>query len=1565
MSKNIAKLNINNVDFTFKDAELRNTVSGLINEINNSNKVIATSLNDLDSRIPDISGKVDKIEGKGLSTEDYTTEEKTKLAGIAAGAEVNVQSDWEESDSTSDAYIANKPFESVNESHFYVDDNGQLGINDAIIGIDYNNWEDTGDSTVILSSGDNTAFEAVIPIAGRQLPVPGLITPEDYKKLDDIQPDYSKQYLTFVAKENGTFTFTPQNNNVISYSIDDGSTWTEGNEVTVNNGGRVLWKGSMTPNTSGIGAFSSTANFDVQGNIMSLLYGDDFIGQTDLTGKNYCFYQLFMQNTKVVNAKNLILPATTLASYCYQRMFRGCTSLTTAPVLPATTLASYCYQYMFQNCTSLTTAPSILPATTLANSCYYYMFNSCTSLTTAPELPATTLANSCYYYMFNDCTSLTTAPVLPATTLVSSCYNGMFYGCTSLTTAPVLPATTLASQCYCSMFYGCTSLTTAPELPTTTLASQCYRSMFSNCTSLTTAPVLSATTLASSCYSEMFKGCSSLNYIKAMFTTTPSSSYTYDWISGVSSTGTFIKNSEATWDVTGNNGIPTGWNVYTDAQWKEVKHYELDAELDALEDSLDDVHETIASALNDLDSRIEDINEVGAQANVIEAIKVNDELLPITDKTVNIYDKIYIKISGNAVPENEEPDEGRAIISNFVDNNITPEYFQNLATKYDLNQSMAFHANNSNVIFEYNDYDLGVFNYVYDKGFSSYLITDENESVGDFKTLALFLSTKNNIVDLVNNSKEYACCVIRWDNENSKWKFQWLENKKAIIPGNYNGFSEIYTTTTISAYDSDGSNNNAKIVLTGKESNDNAQINITTETNDGLKWNDKTVATVEDFNKYDIQPDYSKQYLTFECLSAGTITITANYASVSKTISYSIDDGSTWTNLTTSTTAQSLGTFAIGDKILIKGTNNSYGTSSYRNQFGGTAQVKVYGNIMSLIYGENFVGQTSFPLGSSYNFYYLFYQYTNLINVSNLILPALTLSNYCYSYMFYGCTSLTKAPELPALTLSNYCYASMFSGCTSLTKAPELPATTLASNCYNSMFSSCRALTTAPELPATTLADSCYASMFYVCTKLTQAPELSATTLIIGCYASMFYGCTKLTKTPELPATTLVQNCYNSMFKNCTSLNEITCLATYISAYGCTYDWVANVAATGIFIKNTYMSSWTTGNNGIPNDWNVYIKSEWKEVKHYELDALNRNITTSVSTNNIEQILGNSVYDILIPIDTSKNANNNDEISNNEIISYVSNDESYLTFNGTYLNNRIITKANIIGNGIYDSPTIVKNNTGISYENEYMTFECLSAGTLTVHTGYYVPSSYLLYKKVNDGNWESITLTANTTITIGTYAIDDKISIKGNITSQNMYSHITFGGTAQTNVYGNIMSLMYGDNFIGQTELTSSNSYVFYGLFGNDGATSTAYTNLISAENLILPATTLASDCYQFMFNGCTSLTKAPELPATTLASYCYSNMFSGCTSLNEITCLATDISANECTYYWVNNMSATGTFITADNPPAWTIGVHGIPSGWTTETISENKTTEYHIYPMVPIDVYGSKMRYLHLQYC
>lgn len=53
--------------------------------------------------------KVDKVAGKQLSTNDYTTADQTKLASIAANAEVNIQSDWNITDSASDAYIKNKP----------------------------------------------------------------------------------------------------------------------------------------------------------------------------------------------------------------------------------------------------------------------------------------------------------------------------------------------------------------------------------------------------------------------------------------------------------------------------------------------------------------------------------------------------------------------------------------------------------------------------------------------------------------------------------------------------------------------------------------------------------------------------------------------------------------------------------------------------------------------------------------------------------------------------------------------------------------------------------------------------------------------------------------------------------------------------------------------------------------------------------------------------------------------------------------------------------------------------------------------------------------------------------------------------------------------------------------------------------------------------------------------------------------------------------------------------------------------------------------------------------------
>lgn len=256
------------------------------------------------------------------------------------------------------------------------------------------------------------------------------------------------------------------------------------------------------------------------------------------------------------------LPATTLANNCYGRMFAYCWSLENAPNLPATTLASNCYSGMFEYCQSLQSAP-VLSATTMTNSCYSGMFLGCSALTSAPSLPATVLADSCYSGMFSGCTSIQEAPELPATTLAYMCYQGMFFGCTNLISAPELPVMTTARYCYYNMFSNCTSLTVAPDLPATTLTDYCYANMFAGCTELVSAPVLPAEELKSHCYYQMFNGCSKLDYIKALFTTTPESIYTYNWLNGVASTGTFVQNEAATWDVTGPDGIPSGWTVQT------------------------------------------------------------------------------------------------------------------------------------------------------------------------------------------------------------------------------------------------------------------------------------------------------------------------------------------------------------------------------------------------------------------------------------------------------------------------------------------------------------------------------------------------------------------------------------------------------------------------------------------------------------------------------------------------------------------------------------------------------------------------------------------------------------------------------------------------------------------------------------------------------------------------------------------------------------------------------------------------------------------------------------------
>lgn len=308
-----------------------------------------------------------------------------------------------------------------------------------------------------------TAADKQTAIDNDQLNYPNLSYVEETGVVDlaETAPpvDYSKKYFTIVSLEdNNAITWNRKTTLLyvtnVSASTDNGETWTEKNVggtsnsiATLNTGDKLLLKGTLSPNSGdGIGRIAATGQFTVEGNSMSLLFGDDFSGQTSLSGKAYAFENLFSGCTGLTSAENLVLPATTLVNYCYSAMFRGCSSLTSAPVLPATALATYCYGGMFSGCTSLTTAPD-LPATSVGYGSYQTMFNGCRSLTTAPALPATTMAELCYNNMFNGCTGLTTAPELPATTLAKNCYSYMFRYCTSLNYIKMLATDISASDC--------------------------------------------------------------------------------------------------------------------------------------------------------------------------------------------------------------------------------------------------------------------------------------------------------------------------------------------------------------------------------------------------------------------------------------------------------------------------------------------------------------------------------------------------------------------------------------------------------------------------------------------------------------------------------------------------------------------------------------------------------------------------------------------------------------------------------------------------------------------------------------------------------------------------------------------------------------------------------------------------------------------------------------------------------------------------------------------------------------------------------------------------------------
>ncbi|MBQ6191383.1 MAG: hypothetical protein IJK51_03690 [Bacteroidaceae bacterium] len=381
----------------------------------------------------------------------------------------------------------------------------------------------------------------------------------------------------------------------------------------------------------------------------------------------------------------------------------------------------------------------------------------------------------------------------------------------------------------------------------------------------------------------------------------------------------------------------------------------------------------------------------------------------------------------------------------------------------------------------------------------------------------------NGTVTLVN---QFAICKFQFTDENE----QAIENITSLTITDL-ATTEVITVTTPSPM--------AAVYVAMMPSNNSTKFEVTDAEGNIYQKTSSAHLEAGKFYRPTLKAiffdDPLKTPLTFEAIEAGAEVGCFNDWNPRTVLQYRINGGE-WTDYTMN---ERITLANVGDKISFRGDNHET-TGDALDRFLCYAPCYVYGNIMSLLYKENFATATTLP------------------------------RDYVFARVFCGSeenirpiySHPTKDLLLPATTLTSNCYEGTFRY-TNLSRVPDLPARELTSKCYWTMFEGCPNLTTAPE-------------------------KLPATTLVEGCYSRMFYGCTALTRAPVLPAPTLVESCYYCMFYGCTSLNYVECLATSFGSYS-TYKWLDGVSSTGTFTKAAGVT-WQTGISDIPEGWTVVEK---------------------------------------------------------------------------------------------------------------------------------------------------------------------------------------------------------------------------------------------------------------------------------------------------------------------------------------------------------------------------------------
>lgn len=735
------------------------------------------------------------------------------------------------------------------------------------------------------------------------------------------------------------------------------------------------------------------------------------------------------------------------------------------------------------------------------------------------------------------------------------------------------------------------------------------------------------------------------------------------------------------------------------------------------------------------------------------------------------------------------------------------------------------------------------------------------------------------------------------------------------------------------------------------------------------------VSTLRDSSKTWINAvtrDYSKEYFTIESLEDNnTIKMVRNLGGNNLgeyIVEYSTDEGSSWSQITlvaNSAHTYDITTLNSGEKVMFRYVSGQFdrdnGSFTY---FDSDGRFNVYGNITSLR-ATDFSGYT----GVSDLYIYLF-KGSKVVSAKDLVSPFQTISTSGFTGMFSGCTYLTDAPELPAATLGNECYKEMFYGCTSLVTAPNLIATSVPNNAYRSMFYGCSNLVNVQSiLPATTVGESAYQSMFNSCTSLITAPELSATTLGISCYAYMFQNCSSLVTAPsELPATTLANDCYREMFGDCTSLisvpsNYLPAMSVPQNAYRSMFCRTSLVVAPNLPATTLGVSAYKYmfGECALLETAPTVLPALTASNNAYQNMFINCSALTNApeicaTTVNISAC--QNMFSDCTSLTTAPTIHATTALSSSFKAAFsgcTNLTTVQSTLSATTLDNDCYKEMFSGCKKLTTAPELpVTNLSGATYCYAAMFSGCTS---LTA-----TPSS-LPATTLANGCYQSMfqgctgLTTAPTSLPAATLTDSCYLAMFRDCTSLSAAPEIcatTVGTSSCKNMFYGCTGITTAQAVLPALTLANGSYYSMYECTNITTAPIICATtvDVESCRSMFylcsslttgpseLPATTLADRCYQAMFLGCPNLTTAPELPALTLASECYRSMFSGCNKLNYIKCLATNISASNCTSAWVQNVASSGTFVKYITMEDWTRGGNGIPLNWNIENYSDVHVT-------------------------